>query len=136
MPSRAPSVSALEELPEARGGVVLYAVDVPVKFFHNDADCAKSARYYPEIGINLYNPGVQHTIAEIHQWTGGRLTVLGSIPPRDVLVRATASEVAAAVRRQKHETPADARVVYSCAGGMPPGASTENIEAFLKAIDE
>ena len=36
----------------------LYAADVAVKFFHNDAECAKSIGLYPEIGINLYNPGI------------------------------------------------------------------------------
>ncbi|MHB1036390.1 MAG: uroporphyrinogen decarboxylase family protein [Pirellulales bacterium] len=111
----------------------LYAVDVPVKFFHNDADCAASARYYPEIGINLYNPGIQHTIAQIQQWTGPRTTILGSIPPRDVLASGTPEDVTRAVREQRRSLPAQTRVVLSCAGGMPPGVSTENLLAFLEA---
>ena len=37
--------------------------DVAVKFFHNDAECAKSIGYYPEIGINLYNPGIFNTLS-------------------------------------------------------------------------
>ena len=45
----------------------LYAGDVAVKFFHNDAECAKSIGYYPEIGINLYNPGIFNTLAELRQ---------------------------------------------------------------------
>ncbi len=112
----------------------LYAVDAKVKLFHNDAECAASVRYYSQIGINLYNPGIQQTIAQLHEWTGGKLTILGSIPPRDVLARATAAEVAEAVAQQKKAIPAGARVLHSCAGGMPPGVSTENVRAFLKAL--
>ena len=48
----------------------LYAADVAVKFFHNDAECAKSIGYYPEIGINLYNPGIFNTLAELRQMSG------------------------------------------------------------------
>src|SRR5512133_317340 len=43
----------------------VFAADVRVKFFHNDAECAKSIRYYPEIGINLYNPGIFDTLADL-----------------------------------------------------------------------
>lgn len=111
----------------------LYAADVKVKLFHNDAGCESSVRYYPEIGINLFNPGIQQTIGQIHDLTGGRLAVLGSIPPRDVLAKAAPAEVAAAVQQQMREKPTAARVVMSCAGGMPPAVTTENIRAFLDA---
>ncbi len=111
----------------------LYAIDVPVKFFHNDADCAVSARFYPEIGINLYNPGIQRTIAQIRAWTGPQMTILGSIPPRDVLAGGTPDDVSRAVREQRRSLPAGMRIIHSCAGGMPPGVPTENLRAFLQA---
>jgi uroporphyrinogen-III decarboxylase len=114
----------------------LYAVDLPVKFFHNDAECAVSAKYYPEVGINLYNPGIQHSIAKILEWTGPGMTILGSIPPRDVLAQAKPAEVAAAVRQQLRTVPANARILHSCAGGVPPGVSTENLRAFIEAARE
>lgn len=111
----------------------LYAVDLPVKFFHNDAECAKSIRYYPEIGINLYNPGIFNTVAELRELSGHRLAILGNIPPRDVLARGTPSQVGDAVRQLLAATPDKSRLVLSCAGGMPPGVSTENLRAFLDA---
>jgi Uroporphyrinogen-III decarboxylase len=112
----------------------LYAPAASVKLFHNDADCAASVRYYPEIGINLYNPGVQMPLGEIVEKTGGRMAVLGAIPPRDVLASLSPAEVAAAVRAQEAALPAKARLVRSCAGGMPPGVSSESIDAFLGAL--
>jgi uroporphyrinogen decarboxylase len=41
--------------------------------------------------------------------------------------------VRAAVRRLLAETPDRSRLILSCAGGMPPGVTTENLRAFLEA---
>ncbi|MDR2149188.1 MAG: hypothetical protein LBE91_22330 [Tannerella sp.] len=104
-----------------------------VKFFHNDADFTVSVKHYPDMGVNLFNPGIQMTVNEIKEVTGNRMTVLGSIPPRDVLAAGTPEQV-------KQETAAllaglsdKSRFVLSCAGGMPPGVTTENIRALLQA---
>jgi uroporphyrinogen-III decarboxylase len=111
----------------------LYTVDVVVKFFHNDAECAKSIGYYPEIGINLYNPGIFYTIAELRRMSADRLTILGNIPPRDVLAKGSPADVVAAVKKLLAETPERSNLILSCAGGMPPGVSTENLRAFIEA---
>jgi uroporphyrinogen decarboxylase len=111
----------------------LYAADVAVKFFHNDAECAKSIAYYPEIGINLYNPGIFNTIAELRRMSANRLTILGNIPPRDVLAKGSPSDVAATVKKLLAETTDRSKLILSCAGGVPPGVSTENLKAFIAA---
>ena len=111
----------------------LYDVNVAVKFFHNDAPCAKSIRYYPEIGINLYNPGIQTSLAEMRRLSGNRLTILGNIPPRDVLAQGTPDNVRTAVKKLLDEARDRSRLILSCAGGVPPGVSTENLRAFLRA---
>jgi len=36
----------------------LFSADVSVKFLHNDAPCRVSAPYLPEMGINLFNMGI------------------------------------------------------------------------------
>jgi uroporphyrinogen-III decarboxylase len=112
----------------------LYAPSASVKLFHNDAECASSVRHYPDIGINLYNPGIQMGIATIVEKTEGRLALLGAIPPRDVLAACSPAEVARATQAQEDTLPRGARLVRSCAGGMPPGVASENIDAFLGAI--
>jgi uroporphyrinogen-III decarboxylase len=111
----------------------LYAANVAVKFFHNDAECAKSIRYYPEIGINLYNPGIFNTLAELRQMSANKLTILGNIPPRDVLAKGTPADVTAAVKQLLAETLDKSRLILSCAGGVPPGVSTANLRAFIDA---
>jgi uroporphyrinogen-III decarboxylase len=111
----------------------LYAGTEAVKFFHNDAECAKSIAHYPELGINLYNPGIFNTLAELRAMSGNRLAILGNIPPRDVLAKRTPAEVRAAVQKLLRDTPDRSRLILSCAGGMAPGVNTENLRAFVEA---
>ncbi len=113
----------------------LYAADAAVKFFHNDAECAKSVGYYAEIGINLYSPGIFNTLSELRRMSANRLAILGNIPPRDVLAKGSPAEVRAAVQKLLGETADKSKLILSCAGGMPPGVSSENIKAFLDAAN-
>ena len=112
----------------------LFDAPAAVKLFHNDADCRQSVKYYPDAGINLYNPGVQMSVNELHRVTDNRMTILGSIPPRDVLASGTPDEVRAAVKKMLAETTNHPRLLPSCAGGMPPGVTTENLRAFIEAV--
>jgi uroporphyrinogen decarboxylase len=111
----------------------LYDVPVAVKFFHNDAPCAHSIRHYPDLGINLYNPGVHTALETLRRLSGNRLAILGTIPPRDVLAQGTPQDVRAAVHRLLAGLTDPSRLILSCAGGLPPGVTTANLEAFLEA---
>ncbi|MBN1646446.1 MAG: hypothetical protein JW874_00315, partial [Spirochaetales bacterium] len=110
----------------------LYSMKATVKFLHNDAPCKVSAPFLPEIGVNLFNMGFDVTLNELKEVTGNSITMLGNIPPRDVLAGAGASEVEEATRSLVASLSDRSRVILSCGGGMPPGVSNENIRAFLK----
>ncbi len=114
----------------------LYDVDVPVKFFHNDAPCAQSIRHYPDMGVNLYNPGVQTSLTEMRRLCGNKLTILGNIPPRDVLAQGKPEDVRTAVKALLAEAGDRSRLILSCGGGIPPGVSTANLQAFIGAARE
>ena len=107
---------------------------VAVKFFHNDAPAKASAPLLADAGINLFNFGVQHTLEEMRAWTGGRVALVGNLPPRDVLAAGTPEEVAEAAREMFGALRDRSRLVASCGGGMPPGAPTANIRAFIDAV--
>jgi uroporphyrinogen-III decarboxylase len=112
----------------------LYDAPVSVKFFHNDAECAASAAYYPEIGINLYNPGIQLSINEIKELTQNKITILGGIPPRDVLAGASPEIVKKETEKLLSELKTKERLILSCAGGMPMGVTTKNIKAMISTV--
>ncbi len=112
----------------------LYDTNDSVKLFHNDADCTVSVKYYPELGINLYNPGIHRTLTELRAETNDSMAILGNIPPRDVLAAGTPEIVAEQARLLKDEAAGFKRMLFSCGGGMPPGVTTENITAFINAV--
>jgi uroporphyrinogen decarboxylase len=114
----------------------IYDTDVSVKFFHNDAPCKASAPYFKEIGINLLNFGIQHTITELKEWTEKTVTLLGNIPPRDVLADGTPHDVKNALIELIDSLQDRSGLILSCGGGMPPGVSTENIQMFIDMVKE
>jgi uroporphyrinogen-III decarboxylase len=112
----------------------LYNTNVSVKLFHNDADCTMSVKYYPEIGINLYNPGTHMTLAELKEATQNKVVILGNIPPRDVLAAGSETDVRKSVRDMLDSIADHSHLMPSCGGGMPPNVSTANVNAFLQEV--
>ncbi len=110
------------------------AFDVAVKFFHNDAAGLVCAPYLAEIGINLFNFSYEHSLDQMKKLTGNKVTLLGNIPPRDVLAMGTPEDVRNSVKAALDSVADKSRIIISCGGGMPPDVSTENIEAFLSAV--
>ncbi|MBN1699307.1 MAG: hypothetical protein JW881_17435 [Spirochaetales bacterium] len=112
----------------------LYNKEVSIKFFHNDADCRVSLPYLPEIGINLFNMGFDIPLNELKAATKNKVTMLGNIPPRDVLARGSNEDVKKAARGLHDVLDDPSRVIFSCGGGMPPDVSTEKINIFTESI--
>jgi uroporphyrinogen decarboxylase len=108
-------------------------LDVPVRFFHNDAQGLVTARFLTEIGINLFNFSFEHSLPQMKELTGGKVTLLGNIPPRDVLAQGTPAEVESTARTAIESLSDRSRVILSCGGGIPPQVPSENIRAVLKA---
>ena len=114
----------------------IYEEEASVKLFHNDADCTISVKYYPELGINLFNPGTHMTVRDLIRVTNNQLTILGNIPPRDVLASGTGEDIRRSITELLSDTPDHTRLILSCGGGMPPDVSTENINIFIEAAEE
>lgn len=112
----------------------LYDRDLPIKFLHNDAPCKESAPYLPEMGVNLFNMGIDTDLNELKEITGNTVTMLGNIPPRDVLARGTEEDIKASVHELMNKLEDPSRVLLSCGGGMPPDVTTGQIKAFITAV--
>ncbi len=111
----------------------IYDREVSIKFLHNDAPCLESVRYLPEMGVNLFNMGFETDLNELKELTSNSVTMLGNIPPRDVLARGTEGEITAVVQSLTGGLKDPSRVILSCGGGMPPGVTTAQINAFIQA---
>jgi uroporphyrinogen decarboxylase len=112
----------------------LYDANVSVKFLHNDAPCKVSAPFLPDMGINLFNMGFDISLNELKQLTQNRVTLIGNIPPRDVLASGDVVKVTDTTVQLVNSLQDKSRVIFSCGGGMPPAVSSDNINAFIKAV--
>ncbi|HEC45153.1 MAG TPA: uroporphyrinogen decarboxylase [Bacteroides sp.] len=112
----------------------LFDRDVSVRFLHNDASIKSSISYLPEMGVNLFNMGFDTDLNELKEQTGNQITMMGNIPPRDVLANGTQQDVGTAVKEMINNLKDRNRVLVSCGGGMPPDVSTENINSFTEAV--
>lgn len=108
------------------------AIDSDIRFFHNDAHGLCCAPYLAAAGVNLFNFGFEHPIAEMRERVGPEVALLGNIPPRDVLAAGTSDDVRRSVAEMRRALGNDfTRVIFSCGGGLPPGVPTANLQAFL-----
>ena len=114
----------------------LFQRDVRVRFLHNDARCEASLSHLPDMGVNLFNMAFDTDLDELKAATRHRVAMLGNIPPRDVLANGTPEDVRKSVRRLIAGIKDRSRVILSCGGGMPPGVTTANLNAFMEAVRE
>ncbi|MHC4622090.1 MAG: uroporphyrinogen decarboxylase family protein [Planctomycetota bacterium] len=113
---------------------IFRSFDVTVKFFHNDAPGLICAPYLPQIGVNLFNFSHEHTLSEMKKLTNNALTLLGNIPPRDVLAAGSPQDVQKSVKAALDSLTDKTRIILSCGGGLPPNVTTENIKAFVATV--
>ncbi len=109
------------------------AIESKVRFFHNDAHGLVCAPFLKEIGVNLFNFSFNHSLGEIRALAGEGVTLLGNLPPRDVLAGGTPADVTAGVKAMLDSLSDKRWLILSAGGGMSPGTPTENIEAFIEA---
>jgi len=112
----------------------LYGSDHSVKFLHNDAPCRVSTPLLSKMGINFFNMGFDVHLNELKELTNNEITMLGNIPPRDVLSEGTPEDVVKTTIELLDSLEDKSRVVMSCGGGMPPNVSSENIQAFIDTV--
>jgi len=110
-------------------------LDVSVRVFHNDADGRSCSPHLEETGVDIFNFSFLHSLKEMKEWTNNKVTLLGNIPPRDVLATGTKEQIKGSLEKAVGELDDRTRLILSCGGGMPDGVSTENIEAFCETVN-
>jgi uroporphyrinogen-III decarboxylase len=113
---------------------IFSALDVAVRFLHNDAFGLITAQYLQEMGVNLFNFSFEHSFAEIRQRTGEPVTLMGNIAPRDVLGLGTTESIRSAAELLRTEVGDASHVIFSAGGFTPSTFSPPKIRAFLQGV--
>jgi uroporphyrinogen-III decarboxylase len=110
----------------------IYSLFGTVKFLHNDASCEASVMHLPEMGVNLFNMAFDTDLNQLKEVTGNTVTMLGNIPPRDVMAAGNEEDVEKSLLTLIEGLKDKHHIILSCGGGMPPLVNTQNINRFIK----
>ncbi len=113
---------------------IFAALDVQVRFLHNDAYGLITARYLESMQVNLFNFSFEHDYNEMRRLAGENVTLMGNIPPRDVLALGTCDSVRGSVRRLLDSVADRRRMIVSAGGFTHALFSAEKIAAFCDEV--
>ena len=103
-----------------------------LRMHHNDANIQPFAEKFAEVGFDILNFSHTFDMADAYGRIGKKVTLMGNVPPLDILVRGTPDEVSVCAEYCLKAT--GGRVILSAGGGTSPDTSAENIDALVEAV--
>jgi MtaA/CmuA family methyltransferase len=103
-----------------------------LKIYHNDANVEPFAERLAESGFDILNFSHNFDTSEAFRRIGDKVTLLGNVPPLNVLARGTVAEVRECADYCLNAT--QGRIILSAGGGTSSGTPAENIDALVDAV--
>ena len=104
-----------------------------VKVYHNDANIRPFMADLADTGFDVVNCSHKIDPVQFREKTGGKLCMMGNVPPLDVGVRGTPEMVRESALDVLRKTGGKG-LILSVGGGVSPGMSPENILALVDAL--
>ncbi len=104
-----------------------------VKAYHNDANIRPFLSELPGCGFDVLNWSHKLDVAEVKAKTGGRMCLMGNVPPLDVGVRGAPGQVKESALEALRKSGGEG-LILSVGGGVSPGMPKENIQALCDAV--
>ena len=106
-----------------------------VKVFHNDASVTACIDLIPDAGFDALNWGLDLSVTQARERLGGRMSLMGNVPPLDLGVRGKPDDVYAAAR-DCMEKAGDDPFILSLGGATTTGTRPENVQAMARAMND
>ena len=113
---------------------IFASLPVSVRFLHNDAFGLITARHLRDMRVNLFNFSFEHGYQEVRRLAGDEVTLMGNVPPRDVLGQGTLDDIRRSVTDLLSSVDDRRRMIVSAGGFTPSGFNEERIDAFRQAV--
>jgi uroporphyrinogen decarboxylase len=102
-----------------------------IRIYHNDTPCPHLLPSLAEANFDVFNFSHKTDIADAKAAMGHRVALMGNVPPLDVGVRSTPTEVAEAAQACLDKGAPGGGMILSFGGGVSPGTPPENIDALF-----
>jgi uroporphyrinogen-III decarboxylase len=103
-----------------------------VKVYRNDANVRPFLAELPDAGFDVLNWSHKLPVREAAEKTGGRLCLMGNVPPLDIGVRGT-PEMVVESAKEVLAGAGSSSLILSLGGGTSPGMPGENLHALARA---
>jgi uroporphyrinogen-III decarboxylase len=103
-----------------------------VKVFHNDANVSACIDLIPDAGFDVLNWGLETSMTKACEKLGGRMTLMGNVPPLDLGARGTPDQNHAAAMKAMIEA-GEHPLILSWGGATTTGISPDNVRALVRA---
>ncbi len=112
---------------------IFESLPVTVRFLHNDAFGLITAHHLAAMGVNLFNFSFEHDVQKVRQLAGDEVTLMGNIPPRDVLDLGTSDDIHRRVTELVSSLTDRRRFIVSAGGFTPSTFDAAKIASFCQA---
>ncbi|MDR7520212.1 MAG: uroporphyrinogen decarboxylase family protein [Armatimonadota bacterium] len=102
-----------------------------IRIFHNDTPCPHLLGPMATLGFDVFNFSHALDMAVVREQVPAT-TLMGNVPPLDVMARGTPADVVAWARECIGKT-GGRRLILSAGGGVSPGTPPESIDALVEA---
>ena len=104
-----------------------------IKVYHNDANIRPFLSQFPDTGLHVLNWSHKIDVVQAREKTGGRVCLMGNVPPLDLGVRGAPEAVKEAAEDILSKTKGKG-LILSVGGGVSPGMPKENLVALVDAL--
>jgi uroporphyrinogen decarboxylase len=106
-----------------------------VKIYHNDSRIDHILQPLAETGFHVLNFSHTLDIGDVWRRIGGKVRLLGNIPPLEVLAKGEPDEVKRWARSCIEKTNGGQGLILSAGGGVSPDTPARNIDALIEAAE-
>jgi len=104
-----------------------------VKVYHNDSGINHILERLVETGFHVLNFSHLLDIGEVWEKVGGRICLMGNVPPLDALAQGTPDDVRSLATQCILKTAGGKGLILSAGGGVSPDTPEENLKALIEA---
>lgn len=104
-----------------------------IRIYHNDTPCAHLYPALADANFDVFNFSHKADIGQVKATIGGRVALMGNVPPLEVGVRESPEVVARWAKSCLDKAAPGGGLILSVGGGVSPDMPAENIDAMLAA---
>ncbi len=112
----------------------IFTLPAQLKVLHNDTPNPISFKYLTDLGVNMFNFSHLTPIADLRQFVGNSVVIMGNISPLDTMVNGSEEDVYREAMSCIEQNKGNPRFLLSAGGGVSMGTPSSTLDAITRAL--